>query len=131
MHRTSKRCLYSSILLAAILLAAPRALAEPVPAAHWTFDKAKFVATGGVPGDGPGVNGVVADPQPGQTYRPAAVDVPGVRGCCYVFDGRRSVVGTTLRAIIPSAGDFSVTAWIRWTRSAMSWGERGPTFTSM
>jgi len=122
MHRTSKRCLYSSILLAAILLAAPTALAEPVPAAHWTFDKAKLVATGGVPGDGLGVNGVVADPQPGQTYSPAAVDAPGVHGRCYVFDGRRSVVGTTLRAIIPAAGDFSVTAWIRWDSLASSRG---------
>ena len=122
MHRTSKRCLYSSILLAAILLAAPRALAEPVPVAKWTFDEAELVATGGVPGDGPGVNGVVADPQPGQTYRPAVVDAPGVHGRCYVFDGRRSVVGTTLRAIIPSAGDFSVTAWIRWDPLASSRG---------
>jgi hypothetical protein len=89
MHRTRKRCLYSSILLAAVLLAAPRVLAEPVPAAHWTFDKAELVATGGVPGDGPGVNGVVADPQPGRTYRPAAVDAPGVHGRCYAFDGGR------------------------------------------
>lgn len=110
-----RRSLWLMLLAAAVMMiGAPRASADITTGlvGHWALDEATAgpvintgsSATSGDNGQATGASGGTA----------ATINQPGAVGKAYQFDSTGDIVGTNLTNIVPSTGEMSIFAWIKW-----------------